>query len=500
MNELPVPLYTAEQTRLLDKTAINEAGIPGFTLMKRAAKSAFSVLMQRWPHARSITVLCGAGNNGGDGFVMATLAVQRGWTVQARYVGDAMFAQQLRGEAFEAWQWACAEGVEFLPFDADEPLRGEVVVDAMLGTGLNGTVKPSFIAAIKRVNKSNKPVLAVDIPSGLSADTGSVLGEAVRASVTVTFIGLKLGLLMHEAVDYVGELVFESLRLPDSVYESVNVSAFRLSDEDIEACLPRRKRSAHKGDFGHLLVIGGDHGMGGAAIMAAEAAVNAGAGKVTLATRPEHVTAALMRCPEVMVQGINSGQELVPLLDKVDAVVFGPGLGLGAWAEQMLQALWNSSLPCVVDADGLTLLKRTGKLYEVDRANWVITPHPGEASRLLSMPTAQVQQDRLSSAQRLHEQTGATVVLKGAGTLVTDGDVMHLCAAGNPGMASGGMGDVLSGVIGALVAQKLSTIDAARIGVYAHAAAADRCAAATGERGLKATDLPPYVKLILNHR
>lgn len=500
MNELPAPLYTAEQTRLLDKIAINEAGIPGFTLMKRAAKSAFVALMQRWPHVRTVTILCGGGNNGGDGFVIASLAQQKGWLVQARYVGDTDFAQKLRGEAFEAWQWACAEGVEFLPFDLDEPIVGDVIVDAMLGTGLNGDVRADFANAIRRVNRSNKRVLAVDIPSGLSADTGAVLGVAVKASVTVTFIGLKLGLLMNQAVDYVGELQFDGLRIPDSVYESVNVSAFRLGPEDVVECLPRRKRSAHKGDFGHLLVIGGDHGMGGAAIMAAEAAVNVGAGKVTLATRPEHVVAALIRCPEFMACGINSGQELAPLLEKVDAVVFGPGLGLGAWAEQMLQALWNSSLPCVVDADGLNLLQRTGKLYELDRSNWVITPHPGEAARLLSQSIVLVQQDRLQTARRLHETTGGTVVLKGAGTLVTDGDVMHLCSAGNPGMASGGMGDLLSGIIGALIAQKLSPVDAARVGVYAHAAAADRSAAADGERGLKATDLNPYVKLILNNR
>ncbi|BBB30997.1 NAD(P)H-hydrate dehydratase [Neptunomonas japonica] len=500
MKELPGTLYTAEQTRLLDKTAIEEAGIPGFTLMKRAGRAVFLEIQKRWPDMKSLTVLCGGGNNGGDGFIVAALARQKGFSVQALYVGNDDFASELRGEAREAWLWASSEGVKFDAVQVDQAFVGEVIVDALLGTGLTGNVRGKFQLAINKLNRGMCPVISVDIPSGLCADTGRVLGCAVKADVTVTFIGLKLGLFMHQAVEHVGELLFDGLHIPESVYEQVSVSAFRLGSDDVAECLPVRSRAAHKGAFGHVLVIGGDQGMGGAAIMAAEAALYSGAGKVTLATRTEHITAALCRCPEVMVRAVESGLELLPLLEQADVIVFGPGLGQQAWADQMLQAVWKSNLPAVIDADGLNSLLKKGKFNQLSRKNWILTPHPGEAARLLRNEIDVLQKDRIASVMELQRTAGGTVVLKGAGSLITDGDVVHLCSAGNPGMASGGMGDVLSGIIGGLLAQKLSPVDAARIGVYAHSAAADLCVRQSGERGLKATDLFPYVRLILNRK
>ncbi|WP_293266851.1 NAD(P)H-hydrate dehydratase [Neptunomonas sp.] len=498
MKELPSTLYTAEQTRLLDKTAIDEGGIPGFTLMKRAGRAVFFEIQKCWPDIKSLTVLCGGGNNGGDGFVVAALARQKGFSVQAFYVGGDDFACELRGEAREAWLWASSEGVKFDVFKDDQPFEGDVIVDALLGTGLVGHVRGVFHLAINKINRHVSPVIAVDIPSGLCADTGQVLGCAVKADVTVTFIGLKLGLFMHQAVEHVGVLSFDGLHIPESVYEQVSVSAFRVGADDIAECLPARSRLAHKGMCGHVLVIGGDQGMGGAAIMAAEAALYSGAGKVTLATRGEHLTAALCRCPEIMVRAVESGVELLPLLEQADVIVFGPGIGQQAWAEQMLQVVWKTNLPAVIDADGLNILLKKDRFNQLSRKNWILTPHPGEAARLLESEVSLLQKDRISSAMELQTAAGGTVVLKGAGSLITDGDVMHLCSAGNPGMASGGMGDVLSGIIGGLLAQKLSPVDAARVGVYAHSAAADLCVQTSGERGLKATDLFPYVRLILN--
>lgn len=498
MKALPSTLYTAEQTRLLDRTAINKAGIPGFTLMQRAGRAVFAQIRRRWPAANRLTVLCGGGNNGGDGFVIAALACQRGWEVQARFIGDDDFSRTLLGEAHEAWHMAVDAGVELLPFDAAEPILGDVIVDAMLGTGLSGAVRGEFAEAIEKVNRQGKPVIAVDIPSGICADTGRVLGVAVHAELTVTFIGLKQGLLMHDAVEYVGDLHFDSLNVPDFVYEQVSVNAFRVTEEDVEECLPRRNRTAHKGCFGHVLVVGGDHGFGGAALMAAEAALMAGVGKVSLATRAEHVSAALIRHPEVMVKAVESGHELQPLLAQASVVVLGPGLGQRAWGEQMLQQVWQCNLPVVLDADGLNVLISKGLWGTRQRRNWVITPHPGEAARLLDMPVDVVQHDRAESLFTLQSMLGGTVVLKGAGSLITDGDVLYVCDAGNPGMASGGMGDVLAGVIGALLAQKLNPVDASRIAVYAHAHAADLEVAMVGERGLKATELMPNIRLILN--
>ncbi|WP_327124082.1 NAD(P)H-hydrate dehydratase [Nitrincola sp. A-D6] len=318
---------------------------------------------------------------------------------------------------------------------------------------------------------------------------------AVKAAVTLTFIGAKQGLLTHEGVNYCGRLLFDGLRVPDELYERVPVSVFRTDQDDLEELLPARQRSAHKGCFGHLLVVGGGLGLGGAALMAAQSAARSGSGLVSLATRSEHVVAALTRLPEVMALGVGSGQALLPLLEKATVVVAGPGLGDSAWADQLMQQVLKSANFQVLDADALNYLVASTDRYSHRR---VITPHPGEAARLLGCTVDDIQQDRFAAIKALQGRFGGTVVLKGAGSLTYDGDVIHLCSAGNPGMASGGMGDVLSGIIGALMAQGLKPVDAARLGVYAHAVAADRCVAKSGERGLLATDLIPEVRRILN--
>lgn len=495
--ELPATLYTAAQSRALDKTCIETTDISGFRLMKRAGRAVFAHLQRRWPAAKRLTILCGGGNNGGDGLVVAGLAQAQGLSVQLRVVGPENYAEQLQGEARQAWQWAIEQGVTVAPYQDQEPLHGEVIVDALLGTGLNGPVRADFAALIRRINRLNRAVISVDIPSGLCADTGQILGVAVRAAVTVTFIGLKQGLFMHQAVTCVGELCFDSLRVPDSVYEQVPMSAFRTTADDVRECLPRREADAHKGRFGHVVVIGGGQGMGGAAIMAAEAALASGAGKVSLATHPEHVCAALSRCPEVMTHGITSAAAVQPLLAQATALVVGPGLGQGAFAEQVVHLLSDCQLPVVVDADGLNVLASKGWLGKCDR-QWVLTPHPGEAARLLGEHVAEVQRNRIQALARLQQRCGATVVLKGPGTLVSDGDALHLCSAGNAGMAVAGMGDVLSGVIGSLLAQGMSPLDAARVGVYAHAAGADRYSAEQGLLGMRASRLSGYVRQQLN--
>lgn len=494
--ELPAALYTGEQSRALDRIAIEQFGIPGFRLMQRAGHAAFVELMAHWPGVRRLTLACGSGNNGGDGLIVAGLARQQGIEVQVLVTGDD-FTQRLTGEARSAWQWAQAVGVEPVRWQAGMELQGEVLVDALLGTGLSGEVRGDTAELIRQFNRSPRPVMALDVPSGLCSDTGRVLGVAVRAELTLTFIALKQGLLTHQGVDHCGRLLFDGLMLPDEVYEEVPLSAFRTDREDLAKLLPPRQRSSHKGLFGHVLVIGGDRGMGGAALMAAEAAARSGAGLVSLATRPEHVTAALTRAPEVMTTGVNSGQDLQPLLARPDVLVVGPGLGQSAWADQLLQQALASGLPLVLDADALNLLQRRA-LPAAGQYDWVLTPHPGEAARLLGCEVSQVQQDRFAAVRELQARFGGTVVLKGAGSLSFDGDAMHLCQAGNPGMACGGMGDVLSGIIGALRAQRLSAVDAARAGVYAHARAADLCAADQGERGLQATDLIARVRRVLN--
>ena len=486
-------LYTAAQTRELDRCAIQDHGIAGSTLMSRAASAAFATLLENWPHPVRIQVLCGTGNNGGDGFLIADLAHKRGIPVTVLQVGD---AGKIGGDALLARQQAQANGVSVKAF-ADVPLLGNaVIVDALLGTGLGGEVRGEYREAIAAINCSGSRVLAVDIPSGLCSDSGRVLGAAVRADVTVTFIGRKRGLFTNAAADYTGSVVFADLGVPGEVYAAVDCDSYRLQLEALLARLPARPATAHKGLYGTVLVVGGERGMAGAAVLAAEAALRCGAGLVRVATREEHVAPLVARTPEAMPIGVRSGQDLAPLLEAADVLVVGPGLGQSPWSEQLLQAAAASGKPMVLDADGLNLLAAGRAVAEPRRDSWVLTPHPGEAARLLGTATAAVQADRCAAARALQQAYGGVAVLKGNGSLVTDGRQLLLSDYGNPGMASGGMGDVLSGVIGSLLAQRREPLEAAALGVCLHGAAAD-LAAQQGQRGLLASDLMAHMRALL---
>lgn len=492
-SELPSDLYRAADVRELDRIAIQEHGIPGFDLMSRAGLAAFALLRQRWPQAARIAIVCGGGNNGGDGYVVATLAQQAGLNPVVYQVGD---PQRIAGDARQAREQAQAAGVAIRPFEAPA-LTGDIIVDALLGTGLSGDVRGESAQAIAAINRTGLPVLALDIPSGLCADTGAVLGDAVRACATITFIGMKQGLLTGAAPACTGALTFAGLDVPAAVYQGRPVAATQVQASDVARWLPPRPRDAHKGDHGHVLVIGGDHGMGGAVAMAAEAAGRAGAGLVTVVTRPGHVAALLARRPECMVLG---AEDLTAPLQRASVIVAGPGLGQHDWGQDLLRQALASTLPLVLDADALNLLARWQRQGDplARRGNWILTPHPGEAARLLGTQASLIQRDRFDSIRRLQQQYAATVVLKGAGSLIaSDTGTLWLSATGNPGMGSGGMGDVLSGVIGGLLAQGLSPEQAAAAGVWIHGKAADE-AAADGERGLLATDLMPGLRKWVN--
>lgn len=486
-------LYTAAQTRELDRCAIQDHKIPGITLMSRAAAAAFGCLVQGWPGVGCVQVLCGTGNNGGDGFLIADLAHKRGIPTTVMQLGD---AAKIGGDALLARRQALANGVRIVAFEEAGLLPQGVIVDAMLGTGLGGEVRAEYREAIAAVNGSGVPVLAVDIPSGLCSDTGRVLGLAVKADLTVTFIGLKRGLFTLAAADHTGAIEFNDLGVPPEVYAQVDCDSHRLELEPLLQRLPARPATAHKGLYGTVLVVGGDHGMAGAAALAAEAALRCGAGLVKVATREEHVAALVARTPEAMPLGVRSGQELAALVASSDVLVVGPGLGQSPWSEQMLQVAADSGKPMVLDADGLNLLARGRVITRQRRANWVLTPHPGEAARLLDCATVQVQADRFAAARRLQQHYGGVVVLKGNGSLVAGDGHLLLSDYGNPGMASGGMGDVLSGVIGSLLAQQLPQLEAAALGVCLHGAAADS-AARGGQRGLLAGDLIPEMRALL---
>jgi len=494
MTEIPKNLYRAEQVRELDRIAIEQFDIPGMTLMERAGSAAFNTLITHWPRAKRLAVVCGIGNNGGDGFVVARMADAAGLRVMVYLLGD---RNKLKGDALTAFERLEGSHVNIYQYDSDTFEIFDVVVDAILGTGLKGNVQGQWESAINYINIARQQgtrVLAVDIPSGLHADSGRVLGAAVQADVTVTFIGMKQGLLTAYGPDHCGELVFNDLQVPDEIYSLLRPATLRLEAEDFTGYFTKRAPSTHKGQCGYVLLVGGNAGMTGAIRMAGEAAAHSGAGLVSIATRTEHAALINATRPELMCHGVNTKADLLPLLDKADVVALGPGLGQDKWAQMLFTTVLQSNLPLILDADALNLLAAQPQA----RGNWILTPHPGEAARLLQGSTADIQNDRFYAAEQICKSYGAVCVLKGCGTLVCDGSGnMSLCAAGNPGMASGGMGDVLTGIIAAFTGQFHDLTDAARAGVFVHAQAAD-LAAASGERGLLASDLFAHIRSLIN--
>lgn len=354
-------------------------------------------------------------------------------------------------------------------------------------------------------------MLAIDVPSGLSSDSGQPLGQAVRASCTITFIGMKQGLLTAQAMDYCGDIIYHALDVPDATFHVANSpkpASRRIDIHHVRHLLSARAPSSHKGDFGHTVIVGGDYGMGGAAIMAGQAALRSGSGLVSLITRSAHCAAALARCPELMVRGTEDDNDVADLLDKASVIVIGPGLGKSAWSRNLLQMALGIQVarakPLVIDADGLNLLaERDAGKSGARRENWILTPHPGEAVRLLpSDSTAEPQVDRFTTVAQLQRKWGGVVILKGAGSLVCSEhngvQELDLCSEGNAGMATGGMGDVLSGIIGAMVAQGYSLANSVRLAACLHGESGDLAAASGGQRGMQATDLLPYVRQLLN--
>ena len=480
---LPIALYSTAQVRALDAHAINELGIPGYTLMKRAGEAALRYLRTRWPMAHRIVIVCGAGNNAGDGYVLARFAQAAGLTVT---VLSAAPPERLHGEARQAYEDFVSNGSAVRPFAAELLGAGEVVVDALLGTGLAGGVRPELTVVIQAINAAGTPVFALDVPSGLDADAGTVAGEAVRADATVTFVGLKTGLFVGDGPEFAGTVFFDDLELADAPQLGLAPRLTRIIEAEIHAALPRRPRSANKGDFGRVLIVGSGSGMPGATRLAGEACLRVGAGLVTVAVAPENVTAIAAGRPELICVGLTGEAALTEAMSRADVIAVGPGLGRSPWARAALAAVLGSGKPLVVDADALNLIADT----EVPaRGDWILTPHPGEAGRLLRTSAQDVQRDRLAALDRLLERYHGTIVLKGAGTLVgAGGHTPGLCERGNPGMATAGSGDVLTGAIAGILAQCHDPWAAARTGVLVHAMAGD-AAARGGERGVLAGDL-----------
>jgi len=491
MPALPDKLYTAKQVRALDASAIEGHGIAGYELMQHAGKALFDAARGRFPAARRWAVVCGAGNNGGDGYVVARLAREDGCDVRVYALKP---PAELRGDARTAADaWLGDDPVSAWPPGAGEG-PPDLVVDALLGTGLDRAVEGPYLDAIEWMNRQLAARVAVDVPSGLNADTGQAMGAAVQADVTVTFIGLKRGLFTCDGPDCVGEVLYDALQVPDTVFDAAPQSGSLIHEKLLHDFPPRRRRNTHKGQFGHVLVVGGHPGMAGAARLAGEAALRCGSGLVSIATHPSHAGMLNLARPELMVSGVEDGAGLQALIARCNVIALGPGLGSGGWSESLLEACVAADRPLVVDADGLNLLARKAP----ERGGWVLTPHPAEAGRLLRCSAADVQRDRVGSAQALAAEYGAVTVLKGCGTVVADpGRDYAICPLGNPGMATAGSGDVLTGVIASLLGQGLDAGSAARLGVVIHGAAGDAAAARLGEPGMLAGDITDAIPALL---
>lgn len=494
-----INLYTAQQSRALDQLIINEHGIPGFELMQRAALACFNIAYRLWPDSRNALVLCGTGNNGGDGYLIASLCKQHGLNVSVLQVGD-IGCQ--KGDALTARKTLEKAGIALLPYQNPEAMnaiicKADIVYDALLGSGIDREVTSSWKEVILCVNQHRVPTIAVDIPSGLHTDTGAQLGICIEADATISFISKKRGLYSGYGPQARGKIYFDDLGVPRQIYSTLPADAMLLTAQCIAQMFPPRAKLAYKGSYGHALLVGGDVGMSGAIQLAAKAALRSGAGLVSVITQKEHVQATTQAQPELMCHAYPDAVNYQKLLGKVSAIAIGPGLGLARWGQMLFQRVLESKKIKIIDADALTCLAQNSSQND----HWILTPHPGEAARLLNTGVAQIQDDRFAAVAAIQHKYGGVCILKGAGSVIYDGQQYFVCPFGNPGMASGGMGDTLTGILVSIAAQakrkRLSLMDIAAIGVTVHSLAGDR-AARQGEHGMLASDLIAQIRSVLN--
>lgn len=474
-----LPLYDRAALREVEAREAARSG-DVFALMARAGQAAWQCLLACWPNARRIVVVCGPGNNGGDGYELARYAHQSGREVRVLHLAGHAPTSALAQRACAAYRESGGRVQSFEGSFGD----ADVLVDALFGIGLSRTPDAATSALVDAINDSGLPVLSLDVPSGFDADRGSAPGAVVVATHTLQFLAAHCGLYTGSGPRLAGERSIAALG--EGLLEGLAPTVVALDATQLRGAWPARPRDAHKGHHGHVLCIGGDLGKGGAIMLSADAALRSGAGLVSVATRAPHVPALLARRPEAMAAGVDAGEQLQPLLAQADVVALGPGLGQGEWGQALYGLALQAALPTVLDADALNLLAKRGDALP---PGCVLTPHPGEAARLLDCSVADVQADRYAAAQALAARSGAVVVLKGAGSIVAaPGQRPWVVMAGNPGMAVGGMGDVLTGCIAALLAQGLPATEAACRGALLHAVAGDTAARA-GERGLLPSDL-----------
>jgi NAD(P)H-hydrate epimerase len=501
----------------LDRRTIDEGGIPGIVLMENAGRGATQVILSHFPRLSfmRVAILCGRGNNGGDGFVIARHLMAKGITASTYLLSK---KDQVRGDAKTNLDMFIHSGGKVQEiagpkgFDAlrEQIASHDLLIDAILGTGLNSEVSGFYAEVIESLNRCGKPIVAVDIPSGLDANTGKALGTCIRATVTATFGLAKLGQVVHPGVAPVGTLEVVDIGIPSRLVDEEGIKTHVIDEDEIRRLLdcPRPPES-HKGDYGHLLAVAGSVGKTGAAAMACEAAMRVGAGLVTLGI-PESLNSIMeMKLTETMTEplpeteshclSVDAFEVILSLAKGKTAVILGPGISTapetGALVVKLVRSL---AVPMVVDADGITALASDHEALRKAKSPLVLTPHPGEMARLMGTSPRQVQENRLEAASEVASDFGCHVVLKGARTVIsTPAGEVFINPTGNPGMASGGMGDVLTGMIGGFVCQGLDFKDAARLATYLHGLAGDRAASRIGQRSLIATDLIEDIPMLL---
>ncbi|MBI2844495.1 MAG: NAD(P)H-hydrate dehydratase [Armatimonadetes bacterium] len=502
-------IVTADQMKELDRRASEEFGVPSIVLMENAGLRTFDVVYKLLDRVQgsTVAVICGRGNNGGDGLVVARHLHQIGVDVRALIVGK---TGDMKGDAGVNLEIALKSGIAVEEVTEIAQVRralahSDLVVDALFGTGIRGEITGLAGEVIDAINESIRPVVAVDLPSGLDADTGQIAGRCVWADETVTFALPKIGLATYPGAAYAGQVSVAEIGIPERAFQTAGIGTFLTSAEDVAARLPARPPDAHKGTFGHAALIAGSVGMTGAAAMAAASAVRVGAGLVTLGV-PESLNDILeVKVTEAMTVPLPETDErsfspaalerALELIDRCDAVAVGPGLSRNPGTVAfVLELLPQIEKPMVLDADGLNAVSQDVSVLERLKAPAVITPHPGEMARLTGTQAAAIQSNRLKAARDTAARFGVVVALKGAGTVTAspDGEAW-INPTGSPAMASGGMGDILTGAIAGLLAQGLSVTDTAICGVYIHGRAGEIAAEEVGEAGAAATDLLPLL-------
>jgi len=516
-------VVTAEEMRVIDRRTIERYSIPGTVLMERAGLAVASRIKDAFS-PRKVIIIAGSGNNGGDGLVVARNLYNEGWDVK---VFLTVKPEDLKGDALLQYRIAVKFGLkiylmnEFLTNYSSLITRHCILVDALLGTGISKNVTGALSEVISYLNRSNVPIFSVDIPSGISSDNGQIMGEAVRADYTVTFGLPKRGHLLYPGAQHSGKLFIEDIGFPKELLNSEKLHIELLTKDKVSPLIPQRPRYSHKGNYGHVLIIAGSKGKTGAAIMAAKACLRSGAGLVTLGIPKSLADVFQSRVTEEMILALpdkgdgtlsqRASRVILNFLnERATTLAIGPGIGISSDTKKLMDILIKTStIPMLIDADGINSLKGERAIFSKSKVPIILTPHLGEMARLLgkqkcvSVKTQDIERNRVNIPVSFAKETGTYLVLKGVPTIIAGPDGMaYINSTGNPGMASAGTGDVLTGMISAFLSQGLSPTHASILGVYMHGFAGDSAAAEKGEHTLIATDIIekiPFAFYSLSH-